>query len=111
MQPRLGLPNLGLGVGLRTVHFPYLLQYWPAIDWFEVISENFLIAGGRPLDNLRRLAAKYRVIPHGVSLAIGSVEPLDTAYLAKLKTLLAELDPPWFSDHPVSYTHLTLPTN
>lgn len=69
------------------------------MDWFEVISENFLVAGGRPIDNLTRLAARYPVVPHGVSLAIGSVEPLDETYLARLGDLLRRLEPPWFSDH------------
>lgn len=69
------------------------------MDWFEVISENFMVAGGHPLANLDRLRAAYRVVPHGVSLAIGSVEPLDDAYLAKLKALADRLDPPWISDH------------
>jgi uncharacterized protein len=69
------------------------------MDWFEVISENFLVAGGRPLDNLGRLTDAYRVVPHGVSLAIGSVEPLDDGYLLRLKALLDRLDPPWASDH------------
>jgi uncharacterized protein len=71
------------------------------MDWFEVISENFLVAGGRPIENLEKLLAAYpsRVVPHGVSLAIGSVEPLDSAYLAKLASLLDRIKPPWFSDH------------
>ena len=69
------------------------------MDWFEVISENFLVAGGRPLDNLARLASAYRVIPHGVSLAVGSTEPLDAGYLVRLKALLGQLEPPWASDH------------
>ena len=69
------------------------------MDWFEVISENFLVAGGRPLDNLARLRDAYRVVPHGVSLAIGSVEPLDVDYLARLRGLVDRLDPPWVSDH------------
>jgi uncharacterized protein (UPF0276 family) len=69
------------------------------MDWFEVISENFLVAGGRPLDNLARLRDGYRVVPHGVSLAIGSVEPLDLDYLARLRVLVDRVDPPWVSDH------------
>src|SRR5262245_5169948 len=69
------------------------------MDWFEVISENFMVAGGRPLENLDRLASAYRVVPHGVSLAIGSAEPLDDAYLGRLRQLLDRLDPPWVSDH------------
>jgi uncharacterized protein (UPF0276 family) len=69
------------------------------MDWFEVISESFMVGGGRPLDNLARLQDGYRVVPHGVSLAIGSVEPLDFAYLARLRALVDRIDPPWVSDH------------
>jgi uncharacterized protein (UPF0276 family) len=69
------------------------------MDWFEIISENFLVAGGRPLENLARLQDAYRVVPHGVSLAIGSVEPLDREYLTRLRALVDRLDPPWVSDH------------
>jgi uncharacterized protein len=69
------------------------------MDWFEVISENFMVPGGRPLDNLARLRDGYAVVPHGVSLAVGSVEPLDEDYLARLRVLVDRLDPPWVSDH------------
>lgn len=69
------------------------------MDWFEVISENFLVAGGRAPANLDRLRATYRVVPHGVSLAVGSIEPLDEGHLGKLAALAARLDPPWISDH------------
>ena len=69
------------------------------MDWFEVISENFMVPGGRPLENLARLRDAYVVVPHGVSLAIGSVEPLDRGYLAQLRSLVDRLDPPWVSDH------------
>lgn len=69
------------------------------MDWFEIISENFMVHGGRPLENLAALAEHYPVVPHGVSLAIGSTEPLDVDYLRRLKVLVDRLDPPWFSDH------------
>src|SRR5690606_26486309 len=87
------------GIGLRPAHYAKVLGERPPMDWFEVISENFLVDGGPPLANLERLRASYRVVPHGVSLAIGSVEPLDRDYLAELKDLVVRLDPPWFSDH------------
>lgn len=99
MPPRLGLPNLGLGVGLRTVHFPYLLQHWPVVDWFEVISENFLDSHGRPRRVLDQVAERYPVVMHGVSLSIGSSNPLDFEYLAKLKRLATEIRAVWVSDH------------
>ena len=85
------------------------------MDWFEVISENFMVPGGRPLANLERLRDGYRVVPHGVSLAIGSVEPLDTDHLARLRALVDRLDPPWVSDHlcwgraPGMHVHDLLP--
>jgi uncharacterized protein len=94
-----GIPDLGVGVGFRIPHYARVLDERPAMDWFEVISENFMVSGGRPLENLARLMDGYRVIPHGVSLAIGSAEPLDEAYLVKLKALADRLDPPWMSDH------------
>ncbi len=69
------------------------------MDWFEVISENFMVPGGRPMENLEKLAASYRVVPHGVSLGIGSAVDLDDDYLKKLKALVKRLNPPWVSDH------------
>jgi uncharacterized protein len=93
------IPDLGVGVGFRTPHYRHVLENHPSMDWFEVISENFLVEGGRPIENLEKLHAAYRVVPHGVSLAIGSVEPLDDSYLRRLSTLLDRLQPPWVSDH------------
>jgi len=93
------IPDLGVGVGFRIPHYARVLDERPPMDWFEVISENFMLAGGRPMENLARLQAAYRVVPHGVSLAIGSAEPLDEAYLARLRVLVDRLDPPWVSDH------------
>ncbi len=98
-RARHAIPDLGVGVGFRVPHHARVLDDRPAMDWFEVISENFMVAGGRPLDNLARLQASYRVVPHGVALAIGSVEPLDSDYLARLRALVDRLDPPWVSDH------------
>lgn len=98
-EPRLGLPNLGLGVGLRTVHFRHILEHWPAVDWFEIISENFLDTQGRPRYVLEQIAERYPVVMHGVSLSIGSTDPLDMDYLAKLKRLAHETRARWISDH------------
>jgi uncharacterized protein len=97
--PRLGCPNLGLGVGLRTVHFPHILQHWPQVDWFEVISENFMDTQGRPRYVLEQIAERYPTVMHGVSMSIGSTDPLDFDYLARLKRLAAEIKPRWISDH------------
>ena len=84
---RFGLPDLGIGIGLRTVHFGDILSGRPALDWFEVISENFMDTGGRPLYVLDQVAERYPVVMHGVSLSIGSTDPLDRDYLQKLKAL------------------------
>jgi uncharacterized protein (UPF0276 family) len=91
--------RLGLGVGLRNVHFDQILRDWPAVDWFEAISENFMDSGGRPGYVLRRIAERYPVVLHGVSLSIGSADPLDHAYLVRLRRLADEVGARWVSDH------------
>jgi uncharacterized protein (UPF0276 family) len=96
---RLGLANLGFGVGLRSAHFEHLLAHWPAVDWFEVISENFMDSRGRPRMVLDEIVARYPVVAHGVSLSIGSSDPLDRDYLARLKRFADEIEPVWISDH------------
>lgn len=93
------LPRLGLGLGLRHVHFDHILSTWPAVDWFEVISENFIYSQGRPRHVLRQIAERYPVVLHGVSLSIGSSDPLNWDYLGAIKALAAEVNPPWISDH------------
>lgn len=93
------MPNPGLGLGLRNRHFNYILENNPAVDWFEVISENFMDSGGRPRKVLRQIAERYPVVMHGVSLSIGSLDPLNVEYLKKLKNLAAEIQPLWISDH------------
>lgn len=97
--PRLGLPDLGIGLGLRTVHFGYLLEHFPAVDWFEIISENFMDSAGRPRYVLDQIAERYPVVMHGVSLSIGSSDPLNWDYLTKLKRLADAIQPRWISDH------------
>jgi uncharacterized protein (UPF0276 family) len=96
---RFGLPDLGVGVGLRTVHFPYILGERPRVDWFEVLSENFMETGGRPAWVLDQVAERYPVVLHGVSLSIGSTDPLDRDYLRKLKALAGRTKARWVSDH------------
>jgi uncharacterized protein len=96
---RWGLPDLGIGVGLRTVHFAHILAEHPAVDWFEVLSENFMDTGGRPLHVLDQISERYPVALHGVSLSIGSTDPLDRGYLGKLKALAARTRARWVSDH------------
>jgi uncharacterized protein (UPF0276 family) len=97
--PRLGYDNLGLGVGLRSTHFDYILKNQPEVDWFEVISENFIDSQGRPRYVLQQIAERYPVVMHGVSLSIGSTDPLDFEYLGKLKRLARETNAQWISDH------------
>ena len=96
---RLGHPHLGFGIGLRSCHFEHILAHQPAVDWFEIISENFLDSRGWPRHVLDRVAERYSVVMHGVSLSIGSSDPLDFDYLAKLKQLASEIGPRWISDH------------
>jgi uncharacterized protein (UPF0276 family) len=98
-QPRLGHANLGLGVGLRTCHFPYILQHHPQVDWFEIISENFMDSHGRPRYVLEQIAERYPVVMHGVSMSIGSTDPLNFEYLRKLKSLAGTIGARWISDH------------
>src|SRR5262245_38712061 len=98
-EKRLGYPHLGLGVGLRTVHFDHILENRPKVDWFEIISENFMDSQGRPRHVLRQIAERYPIVMHGVSLSIGSADPLDFDYLKKLKQLAAETKAAWVSDH------------
>ena len=96
---RWGLPDLGVGVGLRTVHFGYVLANQPAVDWFEILSENFMDTGGRPLYVLDQVAERYPIAMHGVSMNIGSKDPLDWDYLRKLKELARRTKAHWVSDH------------
>jgi uncharacterized protein (UPF0276 family) len=100
--PRLGFPNLGDGVGLRDPHFAHLMRTDPAawgVDWFEILSENFLDHRGYAAHVLERVAAHRPVVMHGVSLSIGSADPLDTFYLDKLAELARRVKPAWISDH------------
>lgn len=99
VPPRLGHPLLGLGVGLRTVHYPYILRQRPPVDWFEIISENYIDSGGRPRYILEQIADRYPVVMHGVSLSIGSTDPLDWDYLRKLRDLSRAIRAHWVSDH------------
>ncbi len=93
------VPYLGHGVGLRTKHFPQVLDGTARIDWFEVISENFMIRGGRPLVVLERARALAPVVLHGVSLSLGSTDPLNDGYLRELRALIDRVEPAWVSDH------------
>jgi uncharacterized protein (UPF0276 family) len=96
---RFGLPNLGVGLGLRTVHYSAILNGRPDVGWFEIISENYMQTAGRPLYILDQIAERYPVVMHGVSMSIGSVDPLDRTYLRELKALRDRIGAVWVSDH------------
>ena len=92
-------PCLGFGLGLRTDHYEQVLNDRPAVDWLEIISENYMIAGGKPLYYLDRIRELYPMVMHGVSMSIGSTAPLNFDYLTDLKQLIARVQPEWVSDH------------
>ncbi|MES2182183.1 MAG: DUF692 domain-containing protein [Pseudomonadota bacterium] len=93
------LANLGFGLGLRTQHYNSILDIRPNIDWLEVISENYMVPGGKPLHFLDRIRAEYPVVMHGVSLSIGSSTAFDKDYLRDLRKLADRIQPAWISDH------------
>jgi uncharacterized protein (UPF0276 family) len=90
---------LGHGVGLRNKHYSRWLSEKPQVDWVEVISENFMCSGGRPLAVLEKVRRDVPVVLHGVALSIGSTDPLSATYLANLRNLAARIEPAWVSDH------------
>lgn len=92
-------PRLGFGLGLRPPHYPDVVDGDPRVDWWEVISENFMVAGGNPRRVLRAVRERWPVVLHGVSLSIGSTDPLDEAYLTRLAALISEVEPAIVSDH------------
>jgi uncharacterized protein len=91
--------SLGFGLGLRPKYYQEILGKKPKVDWFEVISENFMVPGGQPLAILERIRADYPIVMHGVSMSIASSAPLDRNYLAALKALAERFQPEWISDH------------
>ena len=96
LSPR---PYLGYGLGLRTVHYNEVLTDKPAVDWFEVLTENYMVDGGKPLHYLERVRELYPLVMHGVSLSVGSTDKLDLDYLRALKALARRIEPGWISDH------------
>jgi len=91
--------NLGFGLGLRVDHYDTILNSEPAVDWFEIISENYLVPGGKPLHYLDRIRERYPLVMHGVSMSIGSTDPLNRDYLKQLRELARRVEPAWISDH------------
>jgi len=107
--------SYGIGLGLRVPHYQHILSNKPVCDWFEIISENFMVDGGRPLEVLDQILEQYRVVQHGVSMYFGSAEKLNREHLTKLKRLVKRTNTPWLSDHLCwgsvdgRYTHDLLP--
>jgi len=89
----------GFGLGLRTPHYEAVLSEPHAIDWLEVITENYLVPGGKPIHYLERIRERFPLVMHGVSLSIGSTDPVDFDYLAGVRALAARIEPHWISDH------------
>lgn len=93
------MPFLGFGLGLRPDYYEEILTQQPDLDWFEILSENYLVPGGKPLYYLDKIRQHYPMVMHGVSLSLGSSDPVDRNYLKQLKTLAARIEPVWISDH------------
>lgn len=110
-----GFTEYGIGIGLRIPHYQHILEKKPVVDWFEIISENYMINGGRPLATLDSILEQYKVVQHGVSMYFGSSQPLNREHLKRLKSLVRRTGTPWLSDHLCwgsvdgRYTHDLLP--
>ncbi len=98
-KPSGHFPYLGFGLGLRPGHYQHIFDNSPKVDWFEIISENFMDTDGRPKRNIARIREQYPVVMHGIALSIGTVDPLNSEYLKKLKDLADWLESAWISDH------------
>lgn len=110
-----GFTDYGIGIGLRVPHYRHILAEKPTVDWFEIISENFMVDGGRPLEVLDQILDQYQVVQHGVAMYFGSVDKLSREHLKRLKALVRRTNTPWLSDHLCwgsvdgRYTHDLLP--
>ncbi|QHS50759.1 DUF692 domain-containing protein [Edaphobacter sp. 12200R-103] len=110
-----GFSDYGVGIGLRVPHYRHILEKKPVVDWFEIISENYMVDAGRPLTVLDSILEQYRVVQHGVSMYFGSAEPPSREHLRRLKSLVRRTKTPWLSDHLCwgsvdgTYTHDLLP--
>lgn len=110
-----GYTSLGIGIGLRVPHYSHILSELPPVEWFEIISENFLTHGGRPREVLDQILAQYTVVMHGVSLYFGSPERPNREHLKRLRALVRHTKTPWLSDHLCwgsidgTYSHDLLP--
>jgi uncharacterized protein len=110
-----GFTDYGVGIGLRIPHYQHIFEKKPVVDWFEIISENYMVDAGRPLQVLDQILDQYRVVQHGVSMYFGSAQPLSREHLKRLKALVRRTNTPWLSDHLCwgsvdgRYTHDLLP--
>ena len=110
-----GFTDYGIWIGLRIPHYQHILSRQPTVDWFEIISENFMVDGGRPLEVLDEILAQYRVVQHGVALYFGSADGPNMDHLRRLKVLTKRTKTHWLTDHLCwgsvdgSYTHDLLP--
>ena len=110
-----GYTDYGVGIGLRVPHYDHIFSKKPIVDWFEIISENYMVDGGRPLRILDQTLDQYRVVQHGVSMYFGSAQPLNRDHLRRIKELTKRTKTPWLSDHLCwgsvdgRYTHDLLP--
>ena len=110
-----GNSDYGVGIGLRVPHYQHIFAKKPVVNWFEIISENFMVDGGRPLQILDQILERYRVVQHGVSMYFGSAEPLNREHLTRLKKLVKRTKTPWLTDHLCwgsvdgRYTHDLMP--
>ena len=110
-----GFTELGVGIGLRVPHYHHILSKKPVVDWFEIISENYMVDGGRPLSVLDSILEQYQVVQHGVAMYFGSADRLNREHLKRLKTLVKRTKTPFLTDHLCwgsvdgSYTHDLLP--
>jgi uncharacterized protein (UPF0276 family) len=107
--------ELGIGIGLRVPHYQHILERKPVVDWFEIISENYMVDAGRPLHVLDQILEQYRVVQHGVSMYFGNADRPNREHLKKLKSLTKRTKTPWLSDHLCwgsvdgTYSHDLLP--
>jgi uncharacterized protein (UPF0276 family) len=114
-NPYNGFTGYGIGIGLRVPHYRHILAKKPVVDWFEIISENFMVDGGRPLEVLDSILEQYRVVQHGVAMYFGSADKFDREHQKRLKRLVKRTKTPWLSDHLCwgsvdgRYTHDLLP--
>jgi len=94
-----GHHDFGVGIGLRDPHLQHILERKPVVDWFEIISENYMADEGCPLAQLDEILERYRVVQHGVAMYFGSAEPLNREHLERLKALVKRTKTPWLTDH------------